>query len=297
MTLASHLFVERNVTVLTRRAGIVSSVLANRGDRVKEGEVLCELENQDLKIALEIARIEADRARAAFERSLGLISEGAVSEEAHERAEFDLRSAEREVEMAAYELEKSFLRAPFNGVVSARNVEIGQVLAEEDTRPLFRVTALRPLLARLYVPQWAYIHLHRDTPVVVHPAASTAAPVEARVQWINDVLDAASGSAEVLVEVPGGTTDALRPGMEVSVDLHLALPEGRLTVPRGAVTLDVDRPGWGSVTILSNGVREVRSVRVGFLGDDRVEILSGIEAGEEALLDTGGSARRSEPPS
>lgn len=297
ITLSSHLFVERNVTVLTRRAGIVRSVRANRGDRVRQGDVLCELENDDLKIALDLARIEADKARAAFERSLELISEGAVSEDNHESAEFDLRSAEREVEMAAYELEKSFVRAPFDGVVSARNVEVGQVLAEEDVRPLFRVTALRPLLARLYVPQWAYVHLSRRTPVIVHPAASSGATVGGRVQWINDVLDAASGSAEVLVEVPGGSADALRPGMEVSVELHLTIPAGRLTVPRAAVAFDLDRPGSGVVTVVSDGTREIRQVRVGFQGDDRVEILSGLRADESVLLDGEGTAGRFKPPS
>ncbi len=297
ITLPSHLFVERNVTVLTRRAGIVSSVRANRGDRVRQGEILCELENGDLRIALDLARIDADKARAAFERSLELISEGAVSKEDHESAEFDLRSAEHEVEMAAYELEKSFVRAPFDGVVSARNVEVGQVLAEEDVRPLFRVTALRPLLARLYVPQWAYVHLSRRTPVVVHPAASSGASVEGRVQWINDVLDAASGSAEVLVEVPGGSAEDLRPGMEVSVELHLTLPAGRLTVPREAVAFDLDRAGSGVVTVVSGRTRETRQVRVGFQGDDRVEILSGLDAGEKVLLREEGTAGRFKPPS
>jgi len=120
----SHLFVERDVAILTRRPGIVRNVEVARGARVLQGASLCALENRDLALAVEVARLDVEKARAAFERAGRLDGESAISKEAYEETEFRLKSSQRTEEIAEQELEKSFVRAPFDGVVSARNVEI-----------------------------------------------------------------------------------------------------------------------------------------------------------------------------
>lgn len=293
---SSHLFVERDVSVLTRRPGIVRAVRAQRGERVRAGQVLCELENRDLALAVEVARLDADQARASFDRANRLDREAAISKEAYEAAEFKLRSAERAAEIAAQEFEKTFLRAPFDGVISARNVEIGQVLADDDTRALFRVTALSPLLARFYLPQWAYRYLREGDRILLRPDTSPDSPVEGRVRWVNDVLDAASGSAEVLVEAGVRETGDLRPGMSVVVEMRLAFPPGRLTVARQALRESTANTDEAEVTVRRGGVDWPRRVRLGFRGDDRVEILSGLEAGEEVVLPGGADSSGSGAP-
>lgn len=293
LRLTSHLFVERDVAVQTRRFGIVRTVGAQRGDRVSGGDILCELESQDLSLALEVARINADRARAAFERAKQLHGDNLISVQEYENAEYSSRSADREAEIAAFELEKSFVRAPFEGIVSARNVEVGQVLVEDDTRVLFRVTAMEPLLARLYVPQWAWAHLRRGDPVELTASAAAGDVVEGRIRWINDVLDAASASAEVLAEIPKASRSSLRPGMGVTAELAIRLLPGRLTVPRAAFRPSPGEPSEGELTVLGPGGPEPRRARAGFLGDDRIEILSGLQAGERVVLPSPGAIRDS----
>lgn len=284
LRLASHLFVDRDVAVYTRRAGVVQSVLARRGDRVKQGDLLCELESGDLRLRLELARLEAEKSEAEFTRARGLHEVHAISEEEYEAADYRRRSAAREVEMAAHELEKASVRAPFDGTVSSREVEVGQVLFEEDTRLLFRVTATGPLLARLHLPQWTFAHVAPGDPVSIHPPVSSPGPLQGKVAWVNDVLDPAAGSAEILVAVERSAERILRPGMEVDVELALSLPAGHLTVPREAVRLAVEGGSRGEVLLLEEGRQVPRAVKLGFLGDDRVEILSGLSEGEHVIL-------------
>jgi RND family efflux transporter MFP subunit len=292
----SHLFVERDVSILTRRPGIILEVRADRGARVVRGQVLCVLENKDLELAVEVARLEVEKAQAAFERAGRLKMESAISKETYEETEFKLKSSERSAEIAEQDLEKSFVRAPFEGVVSARNVEIGQVLAVDDTRVLFRVTAPGPLLARLYVPQWAYAHLEVGAPVDLRPDVSPSSPVEGRVRFINDVLDAASSSAEVIVEVTGREKRDLRPGMSVVAELRFGLPPGRLTVARSALRETTENGEEAEVTVRREGEDRIQRVRLGFRGDDRVEILAGLEQGDIVVLPEGASDRRADPP-
>ncbi len=284
LRLGSHLFVDRDVTVYTRREGVVERVVARRGDRVKQGDLLCELESGDLRLQLELARLEAEKSEAEHGRARGLRESSAISEEEYEAADYRRRSAAREAEMAAHELEKASVRAPFDGIVSSREVEVGQVLFEEDTRPLFRVTATGPLLARLHLPQWSFAHVAPGTSVSIHPPVASPGPLQGTVAWVNDVLDPAAGSAEIIVRVERAAEGILRPGMEVEIELALTLPPGRLTVPRAAVRLPVEGGPRGEVVVLDGDRDVVRAVSLGFLGDDRVEILSGLSAGEQVLL-------------
>jgi RND family efflux transporter MFP subunit len=279
----SHLFVEQDVSVLTRRAGIVRAVRKDRGARVRKDEILCELEREGLELSLELARIEADKAQAAFSRAEKLSRDLAISEEDIESARFELSSAERVRDLAAHELEKSYVRAPFDGLISARNVKVGQVLAYDDPRVLFRVTAMQPLLVRIFAPQWAYPFLHEGGEVSIDPVAGSSHAVAGRIRWVNQVLDAASGSVEILAEAAGDQGGGLRPGMEVQVQMKISVEPGRLTLPREAVQLDETSATRGYVIVSTGSATARRSIRLGFIGDDRVEVLSGLDDGERIL--------------
>jgi membrane fusion protein (multidrug efflux system) len=284
LTLSTHLFVDRDVAVYTRRAGIVEKVLAARGERVRQGQILCELESKDLRLALELATLEAERAGAEYQRARELHEQSTISDEEYEEADFRRRSTEREVEMAAHELEKTYVRAPFDGIVSGREVETGQVLFEEDTRPLFRVTAFGPLLARLYLPQWSFAYLSTGAAVTLSPRVAILEPVPGRILWVNHVLDAASGSTEVVVKVDPGASGDIRPGMEVDVEILLSLPAGRITLPGNAVKIPASSASHGEVLLRRAGRSVPTMVRLGFLGDDRVAILSGLTEGDQVVI-------------
>jgi multidrug efflux pump subunit AcrA (membrane-fusion protein) len=80
--------------------------------------------------------------------------------------------------------------------------------------------------------------------------------------------------------------------MEVEIELVLTLPEGRPTLPREAVRLPVEGGPRAEVVLAGDAGGPARPVKLGFLGDDRVEILSGLKGGDEVLLP---AARRPAP--
>jgi hypothetical protein len=185
---------------------------------------------------------------------------------------------------------------------------------EDDRLTLYQVTALEPLLARIYVPEWALFGLKQGQPSRVIPQEGPHAGgqeagrggIAARIRWINDVVDAASATAEVLVEVlPGAAASDLRPGMSVRVALDLELAgDGAVSRPsRGAppdasavVSLPREAVGaWPgsdpapgqevSLRILAqDGTIETRPVVLGFIGDRRVQVRRGLRPGEKVVL-------------
>jgi RND family efflux transporter MFP subunit len=211
----------------------------------------------------------------------------------------------KELERIQYEIDKGVIRAPFDGIVSGRFVEKGQVIKEDDRRPLFQVTARGPLLARVYLPEWALFGVREGrrvgvTPTVAYPAGGDPAGggIEAKVRWINHVLDAASGSAEMLVEITGGPeAERLRPGMSVQVRIDLSYDgtaAGRggaagihlVSLPREAVGPAEPSPGQRiDLKVLTDaGSIEPRSVVLGFVGDEYVEVRRGLSAGDKIVI-------------
>jgi RND family efflux transporter MFP subunit len=302
MTLASHLMVERDVGVTARRDGVIGTILADRGDRVKENQPLAELEHGDLTLAEKTAELELQKEQSSFERARKLSEQKIMSDEDYEQAHLRRDAAEKNLERIRYELEKCRIGAPFDGVISGRFVEKGQVIKEDDRRILFQVTAMGPLLARVYVPEWALFGLKRGQPARVTPTGSPVGDpvaggrgIEARVRWINDVLDPASATAEVLVEIlqgpgPGG----LKPGMSVQVVFDLSFSAagiGRdtlVSLPREA--FGASEPSTGQQVDLKvvgpDGAVTRRQVAIGFVGDHFVEIRRGLAAGEKVLVDS-----------
>jgi RND family efflux transporter MFP subunit len=300
LLLDSHLLVERDVAVTARRDGFVETIHVDRGQLVTEDDPLATLEHGDLLVSEKEAMLELEKEQASFERAARLHEQEIIPREEFEQARLRRDAAQKALERIRYEIGKCVIRAPFDGVVSGRFVEKGQVIKEDDGRPLFQVTALRPLLARVYLPEWALFGVREGHRVGLAPAAFFPAGgdpdgggIEAKVRWINHVLDAASGSAEMLVEITGGPGAArLRPGMSVQVRIDLSYGAGAagggdiVSLPREAVGPSEPSPGQRiELQVLTKGgAIEARSVVLGFVGDERVEVRRGLSAGEKVVL-------------
>ncbi len=294
LALQSHLMVERNVGVTVRRDGIVEEIRVDRGARVREDQVLAVLERGDLLVSERAALLEYETEQAAHDRARKLRDQKIIADEEFEQSRLRLHAAEESLDRIRYDLSKCFIRAPFDGVVTGRFVEKGQFVRQDDRTPVFQVTALGPLLARVYVPEWAVVGLRAGQRARVRPQVMSAAgrsdpEIPARIKWINHVVDAPSASAELIVEVPDGAAEGLRPGLSVEVMIRVALSSGNgnVTLPRSAIPSA--RPEAGASIRLrilgDDGAAQERPVVLGAVGDDRVEIREGLRPGEKVLTD------------
>jgi len=298
LRLPSHLMVERNVGVTVRRDGIIEEIRADRGDRVAQDQVLAVLERGDLLVSERAAALELETENASFERARRLLEQKIIADEEFEQTRMRRNAAEEGLDRIRYELSKCFLRAPFEGVVSGRFVEKGQFVRWDDGMVLYQVTALQPLLARVYVPEWALFALRQGQTVGVIPTGSLhgasggdeSGGVPARIKWISDVVDAASATAEILVEViEGPRARQLRPGLSVEVSFALTLGGpggGPISLPLTAFELDAAQEGESAVlrVLGDDGTVKPRTIIVGIVGDDRVEIREGLAAGDRVVL-------------
>ena len=237
--------------------GIIEQVFVQRGDRVRAGQVLVQLESAVESAAVQIARHRAEAggrlgtaesrlayADKKFQRSETLQSQNFLSAQARDEAEAEKRILESELrearesrELAAHEhrqarevLGRRTLRSPLNGVVLDRLLNPGD-LAEAGTgrKPILRLVQVEPLRVEVVLRMSAWGRLKAGSPATVS-AEGLPGVFPATVSVVDSVFDSASGTFGARLELPnaGGKVPA---GIRCKVDF----PSLRDIAPRGGV--------------------------------------------------------------
>lgn len=222
-TYSSHLMVDQEVTVTARLTGIVQTIHVDRGRVVAKGQPLASLDPREFDLDVQESREEMELRRAEFERAKALSAGKILS-----AADLDEKKARYQVTKTQYEKAKEMraravVRAPFSGVVSEKYARIGQKVIEDENIPLFKVTALEPLLARVYLPEEELMRIRVGDPVSVVPVKFPDAKTTGHVQFVGPTVDAASGTFQVIVKVRRDPARAaLRPGIAIRLQFLTA---------------------------------------------------------------------------
>jgi membrane fusion protein (multidrug efflux system) len=222
---SSHLMVEQDVAVTARLTGVVQTIHVDRGTVVSKGQPLASLEPTEFDLDVRESREQMELRRTEYERARALSAGKILS-----AADLDEKKANYEVAKAKHEKAKDIrtravIRAPFAGVVSDKYARIGQKVIYDESIPLFKITALEPLLARVYLPEEELMRIRVGDPVSVVPVKFPDARTTGQVQFVGSTVDAASGTFQVIVRVrrnPGRSV--LRPGVAVRLQF---LPPAR----------------------------------------------------------------------
>ncbi len=214
----SHLMVDQEVVVCSRITGILEEVYVDRGSAVAKGQPLAQLDPRELDADVNQAKEEMELARVESERAQALAANNVLSKQ-----DLEAKRSQYAVAVAKWERAKAVrgyatIRAPFAGIVSEKYARLGQKVIEDKADPLFKVTAMEPLLARIYVPEKDLLSLRRGAAVEVVPVSFPQARTTGTLDFISPTVDAASGLLQVIVRVRRDPAQAvLRPGLAVEI--------------------------------------------------------------------------------
>jgi membrane fusion protein (multidrug efflux system) len=279
---------DKRADLLARTSGVVERLLAEEGDRVEAGEVLLHLEDDEYRHRKTLAEADVDQHRLRYERAETLLEQGLTSTEAFETARRDLRSAEAALDLAVLEHSYTKVRAPFDGRVVRRWVDLGQTVS--NGTELFTLADMSRLLARVHVPAKEFRSIRTDQPVEL-VVTSTGDRLTGRIDLVNPMVDPDSGTIKVTVEVTE-YPKTTRPGDFVEVSIVTDRHVDALLVPRVAV---VSERGERKVFVAQGETASQRTVEVGFEDDDHAEILSGIDDGDLIVIQGQRALRDGQP--
>ena len=216
----------RIVEIGSQVLGLIETIHVERGDRVQKGQVVVELESRVEAAAVQVARMRASLQGAvrASEESLALsdsrrkrgnklFQSEALSVDTREEldtqariAELELLQAQEGKRLASLELRQArallarrTLRSPLTGVVTERLMEAGEVVDEET---ILKVASIDPLRVDVLLPASRYGSVTKGMRATIEPEYPADASVVATVAVVDPVIDAASGTFSVRLDLP-----------------------------------------------------------------------------------------------
>lgn len=266
------------VTLTPEVSGRIEAVAFSEGDRVERGDLLVRLEAEEERAAVAEARARLERARKDLQRERQLPESEVVSQTRLDQLVAERDIAKAQLAAAKARLANHRLTAPFAGVVGLREVSPGALVSPETT--IATLVDLDPIDIRFAVPGEQVGKLRPELMVQARTRAFPERRFTGRVDAVDAELDPDSRS--VLVEARLANPDlALRPGMLLNVELVVERRRNAMVVPEAAIILRGDER---YVFRVRDGHAERLSIRTGQRRDGMVEVLGGLDDGDEIVL-------------
>jgi RND family efflux transporter MFP subunit len=293
--------------VRSEYTGIVTEVLVVEWVKVKKGDLLAKLDTREIQVALQKKKAEVEvakanllqmevaesRANREYERALKLKEVGLITQQALddaktekfaagariEAAKAQIRVTEEDVQQAQTRLSKTLIHSPMDGIVSLRNVNVGDFVGEMGAKPMFRIVDNRILDLTVTVPSGEMAFLRPGQLITFSTDAMPGKTFAGKVMFINPIVNEADRSIKVVAEVDN-RDEQLKSGLFVTGRIKTGERRGVLKVPRSAL-LTWDVPGKkADLFVVQGNTARRRTVGTGALSGDRVEVTGGVENGD-----------------
>jgi RND family efflux transporter MFP subunit len=293
-----------------RATGYVAKRSVDIGDRVKSGDLLAqlavpELDHQisqneatlsQLKSVLQQAQANRDLAQVTWDRNRTLVQKGwvtpqqgdvnrltlAADEAAVNVADHNVAAQEELLKVLRQKRDYSSIVAPFDGVITQRNVDVGSLVQGNTTSGTFMFEIMQDDVIRVwvYVPQDSAFGMAPGIDAVVRVPELPDREFPGTVTRIADAQQ--SGTRTLLTEIDLPNPDgALRSGVYCMVELKIPRRTPSFVLPADAIIFNSNGM---QVAVVIDGKAEIRKVRVTRDLGTRVEVDSGIKAGDQVIL-------------
>lgn len=327
LTSTANLKALRDVEVASQAEGVVRQINVEEGDFVQQGQVLCQLDDKQLQVDLELAqermeqaKLQLDKARIAKEKAATQAANTAADLKRKQQAFAEQLVSAQEVDDVRYRLEEfqHDERAAASGEREARHrveeldAEIAKsklLIANSQVKapfagritermvelgktvrnmdPVFRLASFSPLQADVHLSEQESHRVEPGQTATVRLGNETTNAVSGKVIRVSPVVDGATGTVKVTVELQ--PKDAgFKPGAFVRVDIETDAKNDAVLVPRRAIVEDEGE----TYLFVAEGEKALRKkVTLGYEWEGDVEVREGVSPGEKVVVAGQGSLK------
>ena len=296
--------------IFARASGYIGERNVDIGDRVKSGQLLAtivapELDHQIVqaeatlkqlvstlqqrKAARELARVTWERDKPVVQKGWLPLQQGTIDEQTLREQEAAVRVARsnrdaQDAQLKVLHQQKLYqsVVAPFDGVITQRNIDVGSLVQADATSGTFMFTINKDNVIRtqVFVPQDAAFGVVPGIEAIVHVPEMPGHPFPGNVTRIADALQ--PGTRTLLTEIDIPNPDgALSAGIYCTVELHIPRKVPSLTVPAEAIIFNA---GGVQVAVVDNGVVHLHKVSVARDLGTQVELREGVKPDDQVIL-------------
>ena len=269
----------RTVGVNAQLSGILLSLKAEEGHRVRQGDVLAEIDARELEAQARAAEAALKFAQSTVERSEQLFKQQIITVAELERDRASFEAAKASNEQLKTRLGYAKVVAPITGIITQKRIEAGDIVSS-STR-LFTIADVSTLVTRIQVSELEVSTLRSGDIVPLSVDALGGEKVDGHIRRVFPSADSATRLVPVEVALSGRQLDRLRPGYTVRATLSLDRRDDALLVPSRAVS---GPAGARAVYIVKGGQIERKAVRVGSDMAGLTEVLEGVNEGDSVIV-------------
>lgn len=269
----------QEVNVSPEIAGQVKAILFEQGKFVKAGTVLVQLDSSTYQAKLLAAKAALESSRIDYLRTQQLIQKNVFAKSALDTTQLTYQQKEADLQSAQSDLDKTTIRAPFDGVLGARKINLGEYVTAGQA--LVSLTDIANLKAVYQLPEDYLGQVKTGQKVQITTKTSGSKSYEGRVNFVAPTINLNTRSFEVQAAVPNPNAE-LAPGQFINITQFLTEDRSALLVPRRAVVATVSGP---IVYRVVNGKAVATPVKTGQETKNNIQILSGLNVGDKVVTD------------
>jgi len=270
-----------DATISSESSGRIHAIMS-LGEQVQPGDIIARMDDRLLQAQYEVARASYELAVDTYNRQQALYADSIISELEYNTIRTQRDQVEAQLEQARKQLLDTQIEAPFAGRVEERFVRKGELI--NPGMPVARVVNTSRIKVVAGVPERFSADINQGTRVIMSFRAYSDLVREAEITFAGNIVDTQTRTFPIEIEVPNPDR-VLKPEMVAELHIQRRTIENTLVIPRTALIRDEDGPNVFVVRSDSdNSVAELVPVQTGASTGALVEIVDGLEAGDEIVI-------------
>lgn len=266
----------KELNFVSEISGRVQEIYADKGSRVAQGAPLLKIDSQLLEADYKAAKAAYDALKKDEERFTRSFEAGGITNQQLDNIRTQLVAAESRLTVSKWKLDNSVVKSPISGTVNARFVETGSLIAPNV--PLFEIVDDSRIKMTCNVPESKVRLISVGQKVKAADRETYDKTFSGTVKSIGIKTDR---GLNYPVEISFDKDPDLHVGMYLKAVFDISGEQAGFLIPRKAVVGSVLS---ANVYVVENGVAQRREVRLGDMLEDRIEILEGLEEGDEVIV-------------
>jgi RND family efflux transporter MFP subunit len=281
--LTSVALANQDVQVAAEESGVIRELFVDRGDVLDEGDPIARIDDRVLSAQVAQARAAAELAEQTWQRRKRLWEEDRVgSEIAYLEARFGAEQSAASLEGLEQRLARTVIRAPFQGVLDDRFVDVGAMVSPGD--PVARLVDLNPIKVAAGVPERYAREVRVGEEATIDFEVLDSEPFTARIGYVGSTVDPENRTFRIEVEIANADR-LIKPQMVANMAVTRQAVSDAIVVPQDALVRVED--GYVVYVLAERDgatVAEARGVILGPARRNRVVIEGGVSEGEQLIV-------------
>jgi membrane fusion protein (multidrug efflux system) len=271
------LLADEEVDLAFEGQGKIENICFREGSHIKKGEILAKLNDDELQARLIKLNLQNNLLQERLDRQKVLLEKEAISQESYDQLLTDLQSNEAEIKLIQVQIDKTKIKAPFEGIIGLRYVSEGAYVSQ-NTR-IAKLMKIQPLKIEFAVPE-RYAGVIKVGNALTFKLDNSDEEYAAKVYAMEPAVDPDTRTMTLRALYPNKDS-RLSPGRFVSVLLIIREKKDAIQVPTEAIIPEL---GGEKVFTIVHGRAVSSRVTIGMRTPEAVEVTGGLAAGDSVVI-------------